>query len=125
MKANECNRLRGMAKFHWCQWLLFWADGMAIGRHVFFNKDRATDRLKCHELRHVEQYSRFLLLGQWWIAVPVFWIVYGCQWVGSAFKCLFFKREIRKFFRCAYRNIPYEIEARASEVESWFLIYYQ
>ena len=75
---------------------------ITIGRHIFFKeyKSRVSQRLIRHETEHVRQYNRYRLFGQWWIAIPLFLLVYIGQWVKAGFR---------------YSQIRYEIEARAAE----------
>lgn len=81
---------------------IFNASGITFGRHIFFSRSRSlvSRRLLKHETEHVRQYNRYRYWGQWWIAIPLFLVVYAGQWVKAGFR---------------YRQIRYEIEARAAE----------
>lgn len=92
-------------KHHYHQkWVkkIFRTSGITFGRHIFYKeyKSRVSQRLIKHEIEHVRQYNRYRLWGQWWIAIPLFLIVYTGQWVKVGFR---------------YKQIRYEIEARAAE----------
>lgn len=93
------------------RWIIF-TDGFAIGNHIWFKKELndISSELIHHELCHVGQYRDLRYRGWMWTGVIAFWCVYSWQWICSARKCLF----VKKFWRCSYLGIKYEIEARAA-----------
>ncbi len=91
-------------KYHYKQkWVgKIGAKAITFGRHIYFSayKSRVSQRLIRHETAHVQQYDRHRLFGQWWIAIPLFLLVYAAQWVCAGYR---------------YSQIRYEIEAKAAE----------
>ena len=94
-------------RFHYNQkWVrtLSGQGGITLGRNIYFvyRRTQITETFMKHELKHVEQYSRFRLFGWWWISIPPWLVVYVVQWIFAGFR---------------YSKIPYELEAVAAETD--------
>lgn len=84
---------------HWLPKLLN-SFAVTVGRTIYYEDAQPTDRLRRHEEKHVEQYMQYGVLG------------YLTRYFFS-----YFKNRLRGMDKYeAYRNIPFEIEARAAEL---------
>lgn len=106
-----------MAKYHYDNSWIFFTDGFAIGKHIWFRKEQneVSKHHMRHELCHVAQCWDLSFHGWWWTGAIAFIFLWLCQWFVAGFKCLFFKYQFRKFWRCAYYGVKLEEEANAAE----------
>ena len=102
----ECEGYKDFdVQFHYNQkWVrtLSGQGGITLGRNIYFvyRRDQITVKFMKHELKHVEQYSRFRPFGWWWPSIPVWLLIYVGQWICAGFR---------------YSKIRWEIEARVAE----------
>lgn len=89
-------------KYHYNHWLpkLLKADGVTIGRDIFFLDSNPPLHLIKHELVHVKQYEKHGLIG--------FLVIYLYHYLKGRLKG-------RSHFE-AYYDIPFEVEARKGEL---------
>lgn len=75
---------------------------ITFGRHIYFNTsmDLIPNSLINHELKHVEQYQRYVIFEWQWIAIFRYLLIYLWQWFSVGFR---------------HSKIPFEIEARKAE----------
>lgn len=92
-----------MVKEHYNQtWVnLLGACAVTFGNHIFYDIDKPYVRqtIRKHEMKHVEQYSKYGVVG--FLMIYLMWYVIG--------------RLKGKDHWGAYKDIPFEIEARAAE----------
>lgn len=85
---------------HWLPKLLK-ARGVTIGTTIYYAMSNPPSSLRKHEETHVQQYEEYGVIGYLWI--------YFRDYIKNRFSGM--DRDT------AYRNIPFEIEAFAAEVE--------
>lgn len=92
-----------MVKEHYKQtWVnLFGASAMTFGNHIYYDIDKpyVEQRIRKHEMRHVEQYKKYSIIG--FLIIYFMWYTIG--------------RLKGKDHWGAYNDIPFEVEAREAE----------
>lgn len=85
---------------HWLP-VFMHAEAVCIGRTIYYRgpKHSVWPALRKHEMKHVEQYEKYGLLG--FLVIYLFWYTVG--------------RLQGKDHWGAYKDIPFEVEARAAE----------
>lgn len=92
-----------MVKHHYNHWLpkLLKANAVTIGKHIFYARSPqlVSDRLRRHEFAHVKQYKKY--------TIPGFLIIYFYEYLKGRISGLTHLK--------AYKNIPFEKDAREYE----------